>query len=193
MWNNELCKEHYDRMRRDGRSLIHLHHCVCVCVPVPQRRMNVRTTLWEGLTTRGDLYYYILYTSLYVYLHILYISTVYFLCRLPLIVFLCQSSDSSTRALFLHKQQKRSSSSNRNERKKEYMRKITKTKRKNTKREKNAIIYVIIHLYCSKNCYFSFFVFWFPRRRRHRVFISLRIFVFVFLFFSTKYTYSAWK
>lgn len=59
--------------------------------------------------------------------------------------------------------------------------KITKTKRKNTKREKNAIIYVIIHLYCSKNCYFSFFVFWFPhrRRRRRRVFISLRFFGFL--------------
>lgn len=58
-----------------------------------------------------------------------------------------------------------------------------KTKEYQTR--KNAIIYVIIHLYCSKNCYFSFFVFWFPRRRRrrrHRVFISLRIFVFVFLF-----------
>lgn len=89
--------------------------------------MNVRTTLWEGLTTRGDL---LLYSTI-----LLYILYTVFLCCLPLIVLLWQggrsSSSSSMRRIVFAQTTEEKQTKN--------MRKITKTKRKNTKREKTQL------------------------------------------------------
>lgn len=109
MWNNELGKEHYDRTRRGARerwscksySLAHLCDVRLLrvwasgwaCVwDTSAIHTNVRTTLWEGLTTRGDLLLYSLY---FASIHIIYR---FFLCCLPLVVFFGKAATTAAAA-----------------------------------------------------------------------------------------------